>query len=46
MLKHAQVEYHVGMGSDPGTVALKKYSADNNIVLQVLFGTVWSDWCY
>jgi diketogulonate reductase-like aldo/keto reductase len=29
-----QVEYHVGMGSDPGTVALKKYSADNNIVLQ------------
>jgi len=29
-----QVEYHVGMGSDPGTVALKKYSEENNIVLQ------------
>ena len=29
-----QVLYHVGMGADPGTVALKKYCADNNIVLQ------------
>jgi len=29
-----QVEFHVGMGADAGTVALKKYCADNNIVLQ------------
>lgn len=29
-----QVLYHVGMGPDPGTIALKQYSLDNDIVLQ------------